>query len=333
MLAAPAGGWLSVAPSTKVEDLLASTLAKLVANDEALLDELWARYPCEHIYLDVGTNIGVQIRKLFEPQKYPKANATHVIYERFFGPIGAQSLGTRCRVCAIGFEPNPHHRARLVELQARYRAAGVGVLVFAAAASDSDGTTQLALGNANKKDPWEDLGASAAESWTAIRRTPTKSDPRREGLLDTVPVRKVDLSRLVHSIHRRLAARSPKGRILMKLDVEGLEFALLPAMIRSQALCTINAMAIEWHTRLWGRDRAERAARTLKLSSPAEVGGRALWTLTQTIRDKVRELVGHGQHDCQTELLEMDDETYMHDSRAGRVWPTEVLCVPLPRVA
>ena len=42
MLAAPAGGWLSVAPSTKVEDLLASTLAKLVANDEALLDELWA---------------------------------------------------------------------------------------------------------------------------------------------------------------------------------------------------------------------------------------------------------------------------------------------------
>ena len=28
---------------------------------------------CWHVYLDVGTNIGVQIRKLFEPERYPGA--------------------------------------------------------------------------------------------------------------------------------------------------------------------------------------------------------------------------------------------------------------------
>ena len=28
---------------------------------------------CYHVYLDVGFNIGIQIRKLFEPEKYPGA--------------------------------------------------------------------------------------------------------------------------------------------------------------------------------------------------------------------------------------------------------------------
>ena len=28
---------------------------------------------CDTMYYDVGSNVGVQVRKLFEPQKYPKA--------------------------------------------------------------------------------------------------------------------------------------------------------------------------------------------------------------------------------------------------------------------
>ena len=129
MLAAPAGGWLSVAPSTKVEDLLASTLAKLVANDEALLDELWARYPCEHIYLDVGTNIGVQIRKLYQPELYPGAEVLPT-FEKLFGPA------PRCHVCSIGFEPNPHHNQTLNDVEGALRGAGAPVRIFRAAASD-----------------------------------------------------------------------------------------------------------------------------------------------------------------------------------------------------
>ena len=30
---------------------------------------------CYHVYLDVGSNVGVQVRKLFQPEEYPKANA------------------------------------------------------------------------------------------------------------------------------------------------------------------------------------------------------------------------------------------------------------------
>ena len=356
---------------------LSAVLSELTAGDEAQLDELFASFQCEHVYLDVGTSehaprqsqpwtqnmpflllthtllathrsshvhasrgfarvwvtdIGVQIRKLFEPHKYPKANATHNVYARFFGPanfygspsVSAGAAAARCKVCAIGVEPNPHHRSRLVELQTRYRAAGVGVLIFAAAASDSDGVTRLAVGNELRKDPFEDLGASAVESWTAIRRSPTKKDPKPRELLATVTVRKFDLSRIVHAVHKRLTASAPTtGKILMKLDVEGLEFAVIPAMIRSQAMCPIDAMRIEWHTRLWQPRKATMAARALNLSVPQETGGKALWGFTEAIRAKVRELFRTPSSDCQTELLEADDESYMHDRKK---WPNQTIC-------
>ena len=35
---------------------------------------------CYHVYLDVGSNIGVQVRKLYEPRKYPDAYV-HEIFD------------------------------------------------------------------------------------------------------------------------------------------------------------------------------------------------------------------------------------------------------------
>ena len=63
---------------------------------------------CYHVYLDVGSNIGVQVRKLFEPHLYPKAKV-QTIFDHFFGPIELRSES----VCAIGFEPNPNHTTYL----------------------------------------------------------------------------------------------------------------------------------------------------------------------------------------------------------------------------
>ena len=41
---------------------------------------------CYHVYLDVGTNLGIQIRKLFEPEKYPEAKVLP-FFESTFGTI------------------------------------------------------------------------------------------------------------------------------------------------------------------------------------------------------------------------------------------------------
>ena len=60
---------------------------------------------CRFVYLDVGTNIGVQIRKLFEPELYPNAKI-HKIFEQYFGD---KKQRIRSGVCAVGFEPNPNH--------------------------------------------------------------------------------------------------------------------------------------------------------------------------------------------------------------------------------
>ena len=42
---------------------------------------------CRHIYLDMGTNSGVQIRKLYQPHLFPNASVLP-IFDKFFGPIG-----------------------------------------------------------------------------------------------------------------------------------------------------------------------------------------------------------------------------------------------------
>ena len=41
---------------------------------------------CYHVYIDVGTNVGIQIRKLFEPEKYPDANV-HQVFDIKFGNV------------------------------------------------------------------------------------------------------------------------------------------------------------------------------------------------------------------------------------------------------
>ena len=76
-----------------------SYLAGLGAADEARLDQLFAKHRCSHAYLDVGSNIGVQLRKLFEPHKYRGASVLPV-FDQHFG----SEPSARCRVCAIGIE-------------------------------------------------------------------------------------------------------------------------------------------------------------------------------------------------------------------------------------
>ena len=72
-----------------------SSLHEATSNAEMLLErqvqELLRQFDCQHFYIDMGTNIGVQIRKLYEPDKYPKAEVLS-IFESVFGR-------DKCKVC------------------------------------------------------------------------------------------------------------------------------------------------------------------------------------------------------------------------------------------
>ena len=51
------------------------------SEDENFLDG------CQHVYLDMGTNTGIQIRKLYQPHLFPNASVLP-IFDKFFGSIG-----------------------------------------------------------------------------------------------------------------------------------------------------------------------------------------------------------------------------------------------------
>ena len=113
-----------------------TALATAVGADHREIDALFRTSRCTDLYVDVGSNRGVQLRKLYEPDKYKGAPMLSIFRRRF----GGAGTSTFCHVCAIGIEANPRHSDRLNELQRRYRAAGIPLLILhPVAASDADG--------------------------------------------------------------------------------------------------------------------------------------------------------------------------------------------------
>ena len=79
---------------------------------------------CQHIYLDMGTNRGMQIRKLYEPELYPKGTM-HNLYIKYFGEQYNKS-----QICTFGFEPNKMHEERLQNLSKGYNSMGYHNVIF-----------------------------------------------------------------------------------------------------------------------------------------------------------------------------------------------------------
>lgn len=98
------------------------TLQDRSSNEEVNLDG------CYHVYLDVGTNVGIQvckcvtliiqgqiirftfqIRKLYEAKLYPNA-PIHSAFDKYFH----RKQETLPYICVVGFEPNPKHEEWLI---------------------------------------------------------------------------------------------------------------------------------------------------------------------------------------------------------------------------
>ena len=66
---------------------------------------------CRKIFLDLGANIGVTVKKLFEPNRYPEST-TLPYFRKTFGYQWLRQSVRKFpnRLCALGFEPNPIHQ-------------------------------------------------------------------------------------------------------------------------------------------------------------------------------------------------------------------------------
>lgn len=213
---------------------------------------------CDSIFLDLGTNIGVQIRKLFEPSKYSGAKILS-IFDGLFG----QPSTRPSRVCALGMEPNPLHQPRLQALEAAYNARGFRTRIYPFAAWTEEGTMtfQSCPRDMNEHESWgAHLGKRRAEE-----------------------VRTVDITEFILSL--------PKGSVkLMKMDIEGAEFECMGKAIPMGLMCsdTVGAMVYEGHaTTLTGPYwQGSKSAVVIKQQIEAHECSQGSPTLTEAFDDE-----------------------------------------------
>ena len=200
---------------------------------------------CYHIYMDLGTNIGIQLRKLYEPDRYP-GNLIEPRFSKYFGTISStnatqlsiekQQVDSRRNVCAFGWEPNPRHTAYLSNFTRVYQAAGYRVLV----------ATETAVGTKNGTVAFETDNDNTNLEWGGN----VKPIDGRKNSTVLVTAQLIDFSEWMHRnvLNRRIPtapAGSPPPAIVMKVDIEGDDPALLGHLLRSGALCSINYVYVE----------------------------------------------------------------------------------------
>ncbi|KAI9031400.1 hypothetical protein DFJ74DRAFT_754414 [Hyaloraphidium curvatum] len=244
---------------------------------------------CRHVYLDLGTNLGVQIRKLYEPHLYPNSSVLPVFGQYF--------PGDRSEVCAFGFEPNPVHKERLETLERTYRAMGWRVKVFQAAVTDRDGDSidfYTNPGDAAGGGPGRQWGARLGEPPVA-KYFPNGTAREMESSEALVKVATMDFPTWFRSnVVGRIISPPRSGTgvppsVVMKLDIEGADLSVFKPMIYLGLFCHVDYLYLELHV---GAEFL-RFAQTLFADPPAHYG-------------------------CAFNVTSLDDEMYGTD---GKPWP------------
>jgi len=256
---------------------------------------------CYHVYLDVGSNVGVQVRKLFEPQHY--ADAPFVgLFERTFGTTAERTKfqpEVKDTVCAVGFEPNPHHTKILKDIEHAYQKCGWNVNFM----------TETGVSNKNGYSSFYSDGAMAYKEWGGGILPP---DVNNIALADKKSSVQIKLLRLSEYLTQVVAKRkipnlphdaagsdnqSKAPKVLMKMDIEGSEVDVLPDILFNGGLGAVNGLMIEFHERLEKLEARKAAHQKIETI----LGG--LSDLSKSMQD-----VNGGAYSF--EIVNTDDETY-----------------------
>lgn len=270
---------------------------------------------CLHVFLDVGANIGVHTRFLFEPEKYPNRDGrVDAVFDGAFGQLGGKgggggNAGRRDNrdICSFGFEPNPKHWERHRQLEESYRKVGWRYTAIQAGASDTDSNMTFYHHSDRANEEW---GFSA-------QRNEVTDVP------EIVPL--VRLSRWIRhnvverrmpsKVHGRYGGAPPVGKVVMKMDVEGSEYVVLPDLLFSGVFCDgIDVMFGEYHerhSRLVSRAAMEPATGQGRIDFQDENNQQDARLWAHYLLD--RALKGVSPSNCRGRWMELDDESYLHD--------------------
>lgn len=243
---------------------------------------------CYHIFLDIGANIGVHGRYLYEPDKYPKAAKVLEMFDSLFG----EQRDNR-DFCIFSFEPNPSHWQRLENLTEAYNKMGWNYHHVKAGASNMDGALSFYRIDKGQNNDW---------GFTFYPPTNALEDMKVE-----VPV--IHLARWMwEEIWDREIPQLPYGiyegpKVAMKLDIERMEYIVFPDLLISGALCNIVDLSFgEFHLQR-GFFPMEFSEYGLHLQNMAE--GKEFFNNLMRLFKMARY--------CKTEVLWEDSEDYLFD--------------------
>ena len=253
---------------------------------------------CYHVYIDVGTNVGIQIRKLFEPEKYPEANV-HQVFDITFGNSTERlqkTIDGGNMICAIGFEPNSHHTKQLSKIELKYRQCGWRVIIFTeAAASDKNGIGKFYTDESYANMEWG--GGVLPPNINNIAQEKQKSNTAPE-------FKEVTLIRLSEFLSDVVGTRkiptpinsSIPPQVVMKMDIEGSEVDVIPDMLFTGGFQYVNTLMVEWHERL------ERLEERKSAQNQLQSIVRTLSEYSDTMKDSGAKF--------SFKEMDIDDETY-----------------------
>ena len=239
---------------------------------------------CYHVFLDVGANVGIHGRFVFEPEKFPHANKSRSVFDEVFGT----SRDNR-DICCFEFEPNPLHQTELKRKSEAYKKVGWRYHVMHMGASDHDGAIDFYHQGDEKYNEW-------GFSLKKLSNDATKV---------SVPV--IRFSTWVErEVNRRLIPSSPFAtyigpKVVMKMDIEGSEYVVLPDLLVSGAICGIDHIFGEFHPHF----------------TPLNFTGMNVPLRNRTdasrLTDALR-LALSSSRQCETVFQYLDDEAYLIDA-------------------
>jgi FkbM family methyltransferase len=164
------------------------------------------------LVLDVGANNGKWSRGLME------------------NVFGARRSPAQSRVRLVMLEPQPRFRDVL-----RGVAEDFNAIHYQAAAWHREANLSLHIGPNSETASLVRDGVAAASN---VR--PRRSDPPPREL----SVAAIDLAQL---LQREIDQVGAGALSILKLDVEGAEYEVLPSLLQSGALCAVDYLRVEWH--------------------------------------------------------------------------------------
>jgi hypothetical protein len=248
---------------------------------------------CPLLFLDVGSNIGMHTRFLYEPALYGDDHPYAKVFDDHFGRARDGS-----RSCSLGFEPNPQHRPRHQALALAYARRGWRYKCFFAAVS----------GQRSAPLTFYDHDKGKHQGWSFSIKKPELDGPLQyflkyfEMLVGSKKLRGESARKfVVPSLNLAkfvLDFVSPKHeRVLMKLDVEGSEYSVVPDMLKSRAFKHFTLVTAEFHPHY----------------CPMEAGG-TMWSADRCRAFEVRAVQEIATQSRAT-MVFIDDESFLHDGK------------------